>query len=123
MIRGSVTSRKEITVPIQVRDITGSTFDIEPIVDTGFSGALTLPSAAIASLQLQLKSRTRTVMANGSVQTANIFVGTVVWDGRDRLVLVHEMDCHPLIGIKLLEDHQLRASIQPGGLVEIEELP
>jgi hypothetical protein len=33
------------------------------------------------------------------------------------------MDCYPLIGMKLLEDYQLRASKQPGGLVEIEELP
>jgi len=123
MIRGAITRRYEITVPIQIRDSTGAPHDLEPMLDTGFSGALTLPSTAISTLGLQLKSRVRMVMANGSTQTVNTHVGTVAWDGRDRLVLVYEMECHPLVGMTLLEDHQLRASIQVGGLVEIEELP
>jgi hypothetical protein len=63
------------------------------------------------------------VMANGSIQTADTYAGTVVWDGRDRLVLVYAVECHPLVGMTLMEDHQLRANIQPGGSVEIEELP
>jgi hypothetical protein len=62
-------------------------------------------------------------MANGSTQTVNTYVGTVVWDGRDRLALVYEVECHSLVGMTLLEDHRICASIQVGGLVEIEELP
>jgi predicted aspartyl protease len=79
MIRGTVTHRNEITVSIHVRDFAGVPSRIGAIVDTGFSGALTLPSRTIQSLNLKLKTITRTIMANGSTQIANVYVGTVVW--------------------------------------------
>jgi predicted aspartyl protease len=54
MIQGTISSRNEITIPIQVRDSAGALHGFEPILDTGFSGALTLTSAAIAYLRLPL---------------------------------------------------------------------
>lgn len=52
MITGVVNARYEATIRLSVRDVHGQVQQIEAILDTGFSGSLTLPPATIHSLDL-----------------------------------------------------------------------
>jgi len=50
MISGTVTSLLEMVIPLPVRDSTGTIHEIEVVVDTGFTGSLSLPRSVIGSL-------------------------------------------------------------------------
>ena len=52
MIHGVVSSRCEAILPIVVGNTNGKRQFIEAVIDTGFNGFLTLPSALIATLEL-----------------------------------------------------------------------
>jgi predicted aspartyl protease len=57
MITGTVTTRHEIAVRLAVVDGLGQPREVEFILDSGFSGALTLPPAVIGVLGLGWDSR------------------------------------------------------------------
>ena len=57
MMRGNVTSQGELIVPIRVLDTFGHVHRFEGIVDTGFTGDLTLPSDHIRELGLVTETR------------------------------------------------------------------
>ena len=52
MIRGIVNARLQATIRLPVQDAGGNPQDIEVVIDTGFSGSLTLPPPVIAGLGL-----------------------------------------------------------------------
>ena len=47
----------EATIRLTVRDESGGELEIEAVIDSGFSGFLTLPSALVASLALTWRGR------------------------------------------------------------------
>lgn len=52
MIHGAVNAALEAVVPLTVQGAAGRAHEIEAVIDTGFSGFLTLPSALVAVLGL-----------------------------------------------------------------------
>jgi len=52
MIVGVVNDSYEATIPIVVRGTNGHEYEIEAVIDTGFTGFLTLPNALVESLEL-----------------------------------------------------------------------
>ena len=61
MITGVVNSNREAIIRLVVAGPRGQQQDIEAIIDTGFTGFLTLPPALVAALGLPWLSRQRTV--------------------------------------------------------------
>jgi predicted aspartyl protease len=57
VISGGVNGRLEAIIPLRLLDVDGAPQEIETILDTGFTGALTLPPAAIANLGLAWRSQ------------------------------------------------------------------
>jgi predicted aspartyl protease len=57
MITGLVTSFYQATIRLIVRGPTGQAQEVEAVIDTGFDGALSLPSADIAALGLPWRRR------------------------------------------------------------------
>jgi clan AA aspartic protease len=96
--------------------------EIEAIIDTGYTGALTLPLALIAALGLRWKGFRRGVLADGSECLLNVYVAKLIWDGRVRGILVDEADSDPLVGMELLYKHELKLQIRTGGKVKIVRL-
>jgi clan AA aspartic protease len=78
--------------------------EIECIVDTGFSGSLSLPPTLVAELGLPFRRRGRALLADGSETFFDIHEARVIWDGRLRLVPTDAADSDPLIGMTLLEE-------------------
>lgn len=123
MISGGVNARSEAVVQLQVRGPGGIALNVDTVVDSGFSGALTLPAATVAALGLVRQSGSVAVLADGSVRPIEIYAAEVEWDSVWRPILVSAVGEEPLLGMRLLAGHELRIAIVPGGVVEISRLP
>lgn len=121
MITGVVDAR-EGRIPLKVRGPRRQDRDIEAVIDTGYTASLSLPPALIASLGLRWKSFGRGILADGSECLFDVYLGKVVWDGKERRVLVDEADTDPLVGMALLSGYELRMQVRSGGKVAIKRL-
>jgi clan AA aspartic protease len=104
---------------LRVVDKAGASREIETIIDTGFTGSLTLPPTWIQELGLPHRSRSSAVLANGNFEVFDVYAGTVIWDGHTRPILIQAINNAPLLGMNLLADHDLRIRVTAGGVVEI----
>ena len=75
MITGKVNSVLEAIVQLTVTGPKGDEEPIEAVIDTGFSGELTLPPSAIKSLELEWLGRESAQLADGSVTLAGCLCG------------------------------------------------
>lgn len=123
MITGSLNARCQMVIRLEIRNSSGQAHFVEAILDSGFTGSLTLPVAVISALGLTFRSRSTGVLANGAVQHFDQYSAIVIWDGRPRAIVVTEIDAVPLLGMRLLIGHDLRARIAVGGSLEIEAIP
>jgi clan AA aspartic protease len=123
MIRGLVNARREAIVTLRLRGPTGAELDMDAVVDTGFTAALTLPDAVIAVLGLARQSGGGAVLADGSIRQFDIYAVEVAWGGGWRPALVSAVGDEILLGMRLLAGHELRIAVVPGGVVEITPLP
>ena len=103
MIAGVVNGNREAIIRLVVTGPTGQQQDTEAIIDTGFTGFLTLPPARVAALELSWRSRQPGILADGSVDIFDVYVASVMWDGQPRNVEVEAADTEPLVGMSLLE--------------------
>lgn len=69
MFRGTVAESLDAYVGISIIRPAEAPLALEAILDTGFSGFLTLPLSAIQEMQLKWLYRQRGLLANGSFHT------------------------------------------------------
>ncbi|HEY4723451.1 MAG TPA: clan AA aspartic protease [Anaerolineae bacterium] len=122
MITGTVNRRHEVVITLLVRDSTRQEHEIESILDTGFTGSLTLPPSLIDSLGLVWRSRSSAILVNGIVEDFDVYVAAVIWDGAERQILIQAIENAPLLGMAMLVGYDLRARVIVGGSVEIEAI-
>jgi predicted aspartyl protease len=72
MIIGSVNANREATIRLIVHGTQRQAQEIEAIIDTGFTGFLTLPLPLIASLGLTWRGRAQAVLADGSLHLFDV---------------------------------------------------
>jgi clan AA aspartic protease len=123
MITGIVNSLLQPTIPVLVQDANGRAHQIEAVVDTGFTGFLTLSKALVTALGLPWLSSERSQIADGSEQRFDVHGAVVNWDGQPRAVEVEVTDIDPLVGMGFLKGHELRIKAVAGGTVTVEALP
>jgi clan AA aspartic protease len=122
MITGAVNAYREAVIYLTVHG-SQTEEEIEAIVDTGFSGFLTLPPLLIATLGLPYRRRGRAILADGSESLFDVHEATVIWDGQARRVAAGTADTDPLVGMALLYSHELTVQAVEGGGVFIRALP
>ena len=120
MITGTVNRRHEVVITLLVRDSTRQEHEIESILDTGFTGSLTLPPSLIESLGLVWRSRSSAILANGNIEEFDLYVAAVIWDAHERQILIQAIENAPLLGMAMLVGYDLRVRVIVGGSVEIE---
>lgn len=121
MISG-VFSDREAKVPLVVLGPNGGEQGVAAIVDTGFSGFLTLPSSVIGVLELPWLGRGQALIGDGSHHPFDLYRAIIIWHGMPRPVQVAAVETEPLLGISLLYGHELRIQIVEEGAVIIEAL-
>ena len=120
MIQGVVNAALEAVLPVTVQDSAGRELEVEAVIDTGFSGFLTLPSALAATLGLAFDGVGWAVLADGTEARFDVYDATLRWDGRPRRVYVYAAETTPLVGMRLLNGHSLYVEVEDGGRVAIE---
>ncbi|MDE0066325.1 MAG: hypothetical protein OXN44_05560 [Acidimicrobiaceae bacterium] len=123
MIEGRVNARLEATLYLDVQRPGGRTRTIEAVVDTGYSEFLTLPADRVGELGLTRKHRGSARLADGSEIAFDVYDAELFWNGQAIAVLVDEAETTPLVGMALLEGHELRIEVRTGGRVLIDPLP
>jgi len=120
---GEVNTAGEAVVHLKVRNSSGGREVVEAVVDTGFTGFLTLPQAVVGSLSLPLLGSTPATLADGTTAALEVCEALVVWQGRQRPVECLVTGGAPLLGMALLRGSELRIRVITGGDVWIEEIP
>jgi clan AA aspartic protease len=122
MISGAVNELLDASVSCALNRPDGRPLQIEAILDTGFSGFLTLPLSVIESLRLTWVYRQQGMLADGRLHTFDVYAVSIAWDGSERVIEVEEVNIDPLIGMSLLADYRLTVEVRAGGNVQIERL-
>ena len=120
MIRGVVNTAYEPIVNLTVQGPSGQSQEIEAVVDTGFNGFLTLPPDLVTELGLVYRDRSRAILADGSEAFLDVYDVAVLWDSRLRNTRAGVSDTTPLVGMRLLDRHDLSIQVRAGGRVIIE---
>jgi len=123
MMMGSVNSRREAVIQFVVLGENHQRQAIKAVIDTGYTGFLTLPSAIISKLGLTWYMQEEGILGDGSLCMFNVFEATVIWDGQIKSIEINESETDPLVGMGLLDGYELNIQGFAGGLVTIKPLP
>jgi len=83
----------------------------DPVVDTGFDGDLCLPVKVAIQLGLELSGESIVELADGSKKQELSFLGSVFWQGQERLVKIFLTNSEDaLIGSGLMQGQKLTIS-------------
>jgi clan AA aspartic protease len=122
MMIGNVNSRREAIIQLAVLGENNQRQGIKAVIDTGYTGFLTLPSAIIAKLGLTWFMQEEGTLGDGSMCMFNVFEASIIWDGQVRPIEINESEADPLIGMGLLEGYELNIQGLAGGAVTIKAL-
>ena len=122
MIRGRIDHRRLIWIPLQVGGGRERFSTVEAVLDTGFTGTLTLPPETVRSLGLSSDHDTEVTLGNDVSASLRTYSGFMFWHERLRAIPIMESAGTPLLGTRLLAGSQLTAQFRIGGEVLIEEL-
>ena len=121
MMQGYVNENCEAVISLVVRN--GNKLkSIKALIDTGFTGFLSLPISLITELDLSWKYRDRGTLGDGSETLFDIYEGNVIWDGEYREIEINQAETEPLLGMMMLKGYRLQVDTIEGGLVTIQTL-
>lgn len=120
MIRGEVNAAYEAVIPVTLRAANGQDRNFEAVIDTGFSGYLTLNPVDIAALQLPFQQRQTFLLGDNRQVEFDIYLATIIWDGSEIEIAVLASNSGTLVGMKLLRGYHLFVEVVDGGEVRIE---
>lgn len=120
MIQGLVNAAYEAVIPLTVQGPAGRTRNIEAVMDTGFTGFLSLPSGMVEDLGLPFVGAGQVTLADGSEANLNVHGATVFWDGASRFIGTYAVDAIPLVGMRLLDRHDLSIEVRVGGRLVVQ---
>jgi clan AA aspartic protease len=123
MILGQVDSYNQAVVSLDVRSPTGQWEAIDLVIDTGFTGYMTLSPARIAALHLPFQQRQTYTLGDDRDVDLDVHLATVLWDGQPRDIAVLSAQGDALGGMRLLLGYHLFIDVIDGGEVRIEARP
>ena len=101
MMMGNVNSRREAIIQFVLLGENNQRQAIKAVIDTGYTGFLTLPAAVITMAGLTWYMQEEGILGNGSLCLFNVFEATVIWDGQLKSIEVNESETDPLVWVCL----------------------
>ena len=121
MITGKVNKALDPIVSLTIIG-NGTEVTVDAVIDTVFSGELTLPLDLIKSLTLLWRSRGISILGDGSESVFDLYFGAVIWNNKIHKVVIDSVETMPLIGMRLLRNSTLWIEVCEGGDVRIESM-
>lgn len=122
MIRGIVDVYRQATIRLRVADSDGNWHELEAIIDTGYSGYLSLPASMISALSLTAVGSMVATVADGRRSTFDTYRTKIWWDDHSQDIEIDSAEVMPLVGMSLLAGHELRIRVAEGDSVTVEAL-
>jgi clan AA aspartic protease len=122
MIFGVVNNNCEAIIKVAVGGVNLPKIAIDAVIDTGFTGFLSLPLSIITDLDLPWHYRDIGILGDGSEAVFEIYKASVIWDSQNQVIDVATSDSDLLVGMSLLYGFKLQIETIEGGLVTIEAL-
>jgi clan AA aspartic protease len=122
MMHGIVDQNREATIQLVVGNADKQRQVVDAVIDTGFTGFLTLPLAVLTILNLQAYSREEGTLGDGSTCIFDVYSGIVIWDGEFRRIDINASEASPLIGMSLLYGYRVQFDTIEGGTLTIQSL-
>lgn len=95
---------------------------VEALIDTGFTGFLSLPLSMIEALGLPWIFSDSVTLGDGSEVIFQMYRATVIWNGQLKVVDVAASESEPLLGMSLLYGFKLQIEAIERGTVIIEAI-
>lgn len=95
---------------------------VDAVIDTGFTGFLTLPLVVLTTLNLRPYSREEGTLGDGSTCVFDVYRGIVIWDGEIRRIDINASEASPLVGMSLLYKYRVQFDAIEDGAVTIQSL-
>ncbi len=122
MMQGYVNNSYEAVISLVIKH-DSKLKSINAVIDTGFTGFLSLPQSIIDELELPWSYSDFATLGDGSETLFDIHDANVIWDGQFREIEINSADTDPLLGMKMLRGYRLQVDTVQGGLVTIKALP
>lgn len=122
MMNGIVDQNCEATLRLVVGNENKKRQVINAVIDTGFTGFLTLPLSTINSLGLELYSRETGTLGDGSTRIFDVYSGLIIWDGEYRQIDVNAAETDPLVGMSMIYGYRMQLDAVEGGAVTLRSL-
>ena len=122
MMQGIVDQNCEATIRLVVGNADSQRQMVDAVIDTGFTGFLTLPLSVLVSLNLRAYRREEGTLGDGSTCIFDVYRGLVIWDGELQRIDINESETTPLVGMSLLYGYRMQLDAVEGGKVTIQSL-
>ena len=122
MMQGFVNQNCEAIISVAVGYDNFPKQMIATVIDTGFTGYLSLPISIINSLGLPWYFRDIGTLGDGSEAIFDMYKANVIWDSKLKIIDVAASEAEPLIGMSLLHGFKVQIEAVSGGIVRIEDL-
>ncbi len=122
MMQGVVNESYEATLRLVVGNTDLQRQAIDAVIDTGFTGFLTLPLSMLISLNLRAYRREQGILGDGSTCIFDVYRGLINWDGEFKRVDINAAETTPLVGMSLLYGYRMQLDAVEGGIVIIQSL-
>lgn len=122
MASENVSEDQQARVTLEIIDAEDHPCPVEMVLDTEFTGYLTLPTATIRQLGLSPVGRRALELGNGSISELEAYLTTVSMQGDPTDVLVLSSDSAPLVGMNLLCRSRVTLQAIADGKKDVQEL-
>ena len=122
-MEGYVSSEpREPRLNVEIFDRSGGTIPLDVVVDTGFTGFMTLPDDIITACRLRQNRNSRLRLADGRIGQFESYLATILWHGKPVTISALAISGTPLIGMSLLWNSEVAISARENGRVSVSEI-
>jgi len=122
VITGVVSVDREAVMQLEIIDGLGARSALSAVVDTGYTGWLTLPPDLIAKLGLMWIGKGHGALADGTSFVTYRYNATIIWDGQPISIQVDSLDSDVLVGMSLMYGYEFLMPIVDGSTFTLRNL-
>jgi clan AA aspartic protease len=122
MMYGLVDQNCEIKLRLVIGNGESERQTIDALLDTGFTGYLTLPIAILDRLNLAPYRRELGTLGDGSQCAFDVYRGFIIWDGTLQQIDINASESTPLVGMAMLYGDRVQFDEIEGGTAIIQAI-